>query len=192
MLPRSTLNLLQRACMGSASRLRNVFYRLMGVQMRGYVWMRAVEIPYNHFNIELQSCSLDRGVVLLCSGPARSGIKLSIGSNTYINRRTFLDAIDSLIVGSNVAIGPGCYITDHDHGMDGGRPVLMQEMVAAPTHIEDDVWIGANVVVLKGVTIGRGTIVGAGSVVTRSLPPNSIAVGVPAKVLRSRSPMAPS
>jgi acetyltransferase-like isoleucine patch superfamily enzyme len=158
--------------------------------MHGYVWMRAVEIPSSHHNIELQRCSLDRGVVLLCTGPARSGIKLSIGHNTYINRRTFLDVIDSLSIGNDVAIGPGCYITDHDHGIGADQPVLRQEMVSAPTRIEDAVWIGANVVVLKGVTIGRGTIVGAGSVVTRSLPPNSIAVGVPAKVIRSRTPAA--
>jgi acetyltransferase-like isoleucine patch superfamily enzyme len=186
----SILNLARRAAMGSASRARNVFYRLSGVRMHGYVWLRAVEIPYNHSNIELHRCHIDRGVILLCSGPAKAGIKLSIGQGTYINRNTFLDAIDSLTVGSNVAIGPGCYITDHDHGSEIGRPLLEQEMISQPTHIEDDVWIGANVVVLKGVTIGRGTIVGAGSVVTKSLPPNSIAVGVPAQVIRSRTPVA--
>jgi acetyltransferase-like isoleucine patch superfamily enzyme len=61
-------------------------------------------------------------------------------------------------------------------------------MIGAPTRIEDWVWIGANAVVLKGVTIGQRTIVGAGSVVTRDLPPDVIAAGVPARVLRARMP----
>ncbi|HSV14851.1 MAG TPA: acyltransferase, partial [Tepidisphaeraceae bacterium] len=86
----------------------------------------------------------------------------------------------------HVAIGPGCYITDHDHGLDPSRPPLAQQMIAAPTRIEDWVWIGANAVILKGVTIGQRTIIGAGSVVTRDLPPNVIAVGVPARVVRQR------
>jgi acetyltransferase-like isoleucine patch superfamily enzyme len=187
MLISKFLNLVQRMAMGFASRWRNLFYRALGVKMHGYIWMRAVEIPREHHNIELTSCSLDRGVVLLCSGPPTDQIKLSIGSGTYINRRTFVDVIESLTIGANVAIGPGCYITDHDHGVDPNRPVLNQDMVSQPTRIEDEVWIGAHVVILKGVTIGKRTIVGAGSVVTRSLPSDSIAVGVPAKVIRTRS-----
>jgi acetyltransferase-like isoleucine patch superfamily enzyme len=187
MLFSKVVNLLQRLSMGLASRWRNLFYRAMGVRMHGYMWMRAVEIPRDHNNIELTSCSLDRGVVLLCGGPPSDQVKLSIGSGTYINRRTFLDVIESLAIGANVAIGPGCYITDHDHGLDPNRPVLNQDMVSQPTRIEDEAWIGAHVVILKGVTIGRRTIVGAGSVVTKSLPSDVIAVGVPAKVIRTRS-----
>ena len=187
MLISKAVNFVQRLAMGLASRWRNLFYRAMGVRMHGYMWMRAVEIPRDHNNIELTSCSLDRGVVLLCSGPPSDQVKLSIGHGTYINRHTFVDVIESLTIGANVAIGPGCYITDHDHGVDPNRPVLQQEMVSQPTRIEDDAWIGAHVVILKGVTIGHRTIVGAGSVVTKSLPSDVIAVGVPAKAIRARS-----
>jgi acetyltransferase-like isoleucine patch superfamily enzyme len=173
--------------MVAASRWRNIVYRAMGVRMHGYVWLRAVEVVGATHNIELDRCSLDRDVVLLCSGPARPGVKLSIGQGTYVNRCSFLDAVESVKIGRRVAIGPGCYITDHDHGDDPMRPPLEQEMLARPTQIGDDVWLGANVVVLKGVTIGDRTIVGAGSVVTKSLPSDVIAAGVPAKVIRSRS-----
>lgn len=178
--------LLRRPGMGAASRWRNILYRAMGVRMHGYVWLRAVEIVGATHNIELDRCSLDRGVVLLCTGPPRDGIKLSIGQGTYINRHCFLDVIESVAIGRRVAIGPGCYITDHDHGSDPMRPPLAQDMLAKPTQIGDDVWIGANVVVLKGVTIGQRTIIGAGSVVTKDLPADVVAVGVPAKVIRSR------
>jgi acetyltransferase-like isoleucine patch superfamily enzyme len=181
------LSCVRRLGMGTASRCRNIYYRAAGVRMHGYVWMRAVEIPQFHHNIELTRCSLDRGVVLLCSGDRSDTVKLSIGEGSYLNRGTFLDAIESLTIGRHVAIGPGCYITDHDHGLDPSRPPLAQQMIGAPTRIEDWVWIGANAVVLKGVTIGQRTIVGAGSVVTRDLPANVIAVGVPARVLRTRT-----
>jgi acetyltransferase-like isoleucine patch superfamily enzyme len=187
MLLSKIVNLMQRLLTGLASRWRNLFYRVAGVQMHGYNWLRAVEIPRDHHNIKLESCSLDRGVVLLCGGPAKSGIKLSIGPGTYINRNTFLDAVESLVIGSRVAIGPGCYITDHDHGIDPSRAPLDQDLIASPTSIGDEAWIGANVVILKGVTIGQRTIVGAGSVVTKSLPSDVVAVGVPAKVIRTRA-----
>jgi acetyltransferase-like isoleucine patch superfamily enzyme len=181
------LNFLLRLSMALASRWRNLYYRALGVQMRGYIWMQAVEIPQNHRNIDLTSCSLDRGVVLLCAGRPGPGVKLSIGRGSYLNRGTFIDSLESVTIGQDVAIGPGCYITDHDHGYDPARPPLQQDMVAKPTRIGDSVWIGAHVVILKGVTIGPRTIIGAGSVVTRDLPADAIAVGVPARVQRMRT-----
>lgn len=177
-----------RICEGLKSRWRNLYYRSLGVKLHGYVWMRKIEIPRNFADIEIESlCSLDRGVVLLCTGEALSHPKIYIGAHTYINRNTFLDAIESLRIGQNCAIGPNCYITDHDHGSDLKLPPLKQPMIAKPTQIGNSVWIGANVTILKGVTIGDRTIVGAGSVVTRDLPANAIAVGVPAKVIKYRS-----
>ncbi|MCX7593606.1 MAG: acyltransferase, partial [Fischerella sp.] len=89
--------------------------------------------------------------------------------------------------GQHCAIGPGCYITDHDHGLDLNCTPLEQPMVAKSTQIGDRVWIGANVTILKGVTIGRDSVIGAGSVVTKDIPAQAIAVGVPAKVIKYRS-----
>jgi acetyltransferase-like isoleucine patch superfamily enzyme len=177
----------RRSAMGIASRWRNVWLKLLGVRVNGYCWLRAIEVPRDHHNIELNGCSLDRGVILLCGGPAGAKIKLSIGEGTYVNRGCFFDATESLTVGRRSAFGPGCYVTDHDHGTDPAKAPLAQEMVSIPTHIGDEVWIGAHVTILKGVTIGDKTIVGAGSVVTKSLPPGVIAAGVPARVIRLRS-----
>src|SRR5262249_21496594 len=81
---------------------------------------------------------------------------------------------------------PGCYLTDHDHGVDPSLAPLAQPMVGAPTRLGDEVWLGANVVVLKGVSIGDRAVVGAGSVVTKDIPPDAVAVGVPARVVRVR------
>ncbi|MDX2212471.1 MAG: acyltransferase [Oculatellaceae cyanobacterium bins.114] len=173
---------------GLKSRWRNLYYRSLGVKLHGYVWMREIEIPRNFADIEIESpCALDRGVVLVSSGEPLAHSKIYIGAHTYINRNTFLDAIECLVIGKHCAIGPNCYITDHDHGQDLAYPPLQQPMFAKPTKIGDRVWIGANVTILKGVTIGNDVIVGAGSVVTKDVPEKAIVVGVPAKVVKYRS-----
>ena len=147
--------------------------------------MRDIDIPRNHHDIRLEaSCALDRGVVLLCSGDPQTEPKIHIGFGTYINRHTFIDASQSITIGRQCAIGPFCYITDHDHQADGLTPPLAQPLVSKPTQICDRVWLGANVTVLKGVTIGTGAVIGAGSVVTKDIPPGATAVGVPAQVIR--------
>lgn len=178
---------------GVNSRRRNLYYRFMGVKLKGYVWMQQIEIPRNFNGIEIeQACALDRGVILLCSGDPQPRPKIYIGSQTYINRNTFLDASLSIIIGQESAIGPNCYITDHDHSCEANLPPLEQPLVSNPTYIGDRVWIGANVTVLKGVTIGNDAIIGAGSVVTKNIPERAIAVGVPAKVIRYRHKPRPN
>jgi acetyltransferase-like isoleucine patch superfamily enzyme len=180
--------MIQRITRALGSRWRNLYYRCLGVKFNGYVWMREVDIPRNFQQIELGlGCSLDRGVTLVCSGESLSHPKIYIGASTYINRNTFLDASLSIVIGQACAIGPGCYITDHDHGMRSDLPPLKQPLVSQPTCIGNHVWIGANVTILKGVTIGDGAVIGAGSVVTKDIAANELAVGVPAKVIKLKS-----
>ena len=179
--------LIQRIQQGLGSRWRNLYYKALGVKIHGYVWMREIDIPRNFHDIKIESgCALDQGVTLLCSGEPLPHAKIHIGAYTYINRHTFLDATLSLTIGQKCGIGPGCYLTDHDHGLDLALPPLGQPMISQPTKIGDRVWIGANVTILKGVTIGNDAVVGAGSVVTKDIPEKAIAVGVPAKVIKDR------
>ncbi len=178
---------MHRILEGSASRIRNLIYRILGLHMEGYVWMRAVEIPRNWEDITLgENCSLDRGVTLLCSGPAKMD-KIRIGGNTYINRGTILDAHNKIWIGERVMVGPGCYITDSDHGMKAGAPVKEQPMNLGEVVIEDEAWIGAHATILKNVRIGRGAIVAAGAVVTKDVGPNEKVAGVPAQSIGKRS-----
>lgn len=170
---------------GLKSRWRNWYYRFLGVKLNGYVWLQNIEIPRNYQGIKIEAnCALDRGVTLLCDGESLSEPKIFIGANTYINRHTFIDATLSIIIGRDCGIGPNCYISDRDHGLNPDFPPLQQPTIAKPTVIGDRVWLGANVTVLKGVTIGNDAVVGAGSVVTKDIPSGAIAVGVPAKVIK--------
>jgi carbonic anhydrase/acetyltransferase-like protein (isoleucine patch superfamily) len=180
------LSSLIRAAAAFNSRRRNLWFALLGVQVRGYVWMRRISIPRQWSDISLEKdVSLDDGVVLLCSGPPKQG-KISIGHGTYLNRYTMLDAHEQITIGRNCMIGPYCYITDANHGRAPGVPVKEQKMEPRAVVIEDDVWLGAGVVVLPGVRLGRGCVIGAGAVVTHDVPAEAVFAGVPATRIGSR------
>jgi acetyltransferase-like isoleucine patch superfamily enzyme len=98
-----------------------------------------------------------------------------------------LDAHSQISIGRNCMIGPYCYITDANHGRAPGVLVKDQQMEPRPVVIEDDVWLGARVVVLPGVRLGRGCVIGAGAVVTHDVPPGAVFAGVPAVSIGHRS-----
>ena len=164
------------------SRVRQLVYRAMGMRIEGTGWMGAIEWPNRPYCVTLGAgAMLDHGITLLATSERA---RIVIGAKVYINRRTILDVDERVEIGEETMIGPGCYITDHDHGFSKGIAPGAAPLIVEPTTIGRRCWLGANVVVLKGVTIGDGTVVGAGSVVTKSLPAGAVAVGVPAKVIR--------
>lgn len=182
----SLLPFIIRLAHAVASRRRNLWFRLLGVNLTGYVWLRRISIPRQWSDITIEAAaSLDEGVVLLCSGPPKRD-KLVIRGGTYINRFTMIDAHEKIEIGRRCLIGPGCFITDANHGIAAGLAPMEQPCVPRHTIIEDEVWLGAKVVVLAGVRIGRGAVVGAGAVVTKNVEPFQIVAGVPAKVIGVR------
>ncbi|MBI4575847.1 MAG: acyltransferase [Planctomycetes bacterium] len=113
---------------------------------------------------------------------------LDIGEGTSIAPFVHVWAGGRVIIGSHCMIGAHAAITSLTH--DYLQPEMHRTMVAKPVVIEDEVWIGSHAVILPGVTIGRGAVVGAGSVVTHDVPPYGIVVGIPARVKATR-PTAP-
>ena len=117
---------------------------------------------------------------------------LIIGKNVQLNDYVHIGAIQEVRIGNNVLIASKVFISDHDHGRYGSGnihdspdiPPALRPLRAEPVIIEDNVWIGELVSILPGVTIGYGSVVGAGSVVTKNVPPRCIVVGNPAKVIR--------
>lgn len=112
---------------------------------------------------------------------------LAIGDNTWIGQHCLLHGAGGLRIGRNVGIGAGVRIITSEHVEEGREvPILFGNIATAPVAIEDDCDIGIGSIVLPGVTVGRGSIVGAGAVVTSDLPEYCVAVGVPARVMRTR------
>lgn len=108
-----------------------------------------------------------------------------IASNVSINRNTVIRG--KVCIGEHVSIAPNCMIIGANHKFaDTTTPIKEQGVETRGIVIESDVWIGANCCVLDGVIIGEGTVIGAGSIVTKSIPPRSIAVGNPCRVIKQR------
>jgi len=134
------------------------------------------EIDDRGGRIEVGNCAFFPGVRLECW----RGGTITIGDGTYLNRNTEIVAARSVTIGRECKIGRDVLIMDTDqHAVPGG------ELIVAPVVIEDRAWIGARAIVLKGVRVGHDSVVGAGSVVTRDVPPATVVAGQPARVVRS-------
>lgn len=176
------VNLILRIPASFASRVRILAYRVAGARIGRDCRIESIQLPRNPWDIQLaDGVALDRDVVLLATGRRVSLPKITIGQRTYINRWTMIDASKSISIGHDVMIGPSCYITDHDHGTRVGIPVSQQQLIELPTSIGNNVWIGANVTILKGVRVGNDSVIAAGSVVTKDVAPSDRVAGVPAR-----------
>lgn len=132
--------------------------------------------------------NISRDVKIECltmAGRAEAGMVV-IGDRVFIGERSIIICNARITIGRLTMIGHGVSIVDFNHGTSRDGPMRDQLGTTAEVAIGEDCWLGAGVIVLPGVTVGDGTVVGAGSVVTRSLPKNVIAGGVPARVLRDR------
>ncbi len=115
------------------------------------------------------------------------GARVSIGEGTLINYGCAFLGSGGISIGKKVLISPGVVVTSFQHGFEtAAEPIVDQKAKLAPVIIEDDVYLGSNVVVCPGVTIGKGAVIGAGSVVTHDIPAYSVAYGVPARIIRNR------
>ena len=112
--------------------------------------------------------------------------RIVLGSQVRVNMGTVFVSYSEIRIGNDVLIGEYVSIRDADHATELGTPIRLQDHKSAPICIGNDVWICRGSVILKGVTIGDGAVIGANSVVTKNIPPNAIAVGAPAKVVRYR------
>lgn len=112
------------------------------------------------------------------------GYQTTVGARTFINVNAVILDVGRVTIGADVQVGPNVQLLTPTHPLD--PEVRRSGLEAAePITIEDNVWLGGGVIVLPGVTIGRDTVVGAGAVVAKDLPPGVLAVGNPARVIRA-------
>jgi acetyltransferase-like isoleucine patch superfamily enzyme len=128
------------------------------------------------------------GHLQVTSQLSNPGAGLEIGSNTFIGPHSVIGAGGGIQIGANVTLGAYVHVLAENHAFDDlQRPINQQGVTRRGIVIEADCWIGNAVVILDGVRIGRGAIIGAAAVVTASLPENCVAVGNPARVIRTRA-----
>jgi acetyltransferase-like isoleucine patch superfamily enzyme len=156
----------------------NPFYHKKGKGARIRPRTRMDVVPWNKFELGIDSTIEDFSAINNGVGPVIIGDRTKIGlSNTIIGPVT---------IGNDVRLAQNITLSGLNHNYeDVSLPIHVQGVYTAPIIVEDDCWIGANVVAVAGVTIGKHSIVAAGSIVTKNIPPFSVAVGNPARVIKT-------
>jgi len=130
-----------------------------------------------------QGCAL-LGPLEIITGGVGFEERLILGNNVIISTHVTINVDDVVEIQDDVSIGPFVKIYTGTHGIGPGSRRMMWQAVAKPVTIERGAWVGMQALILPGVTVGRGSIVGAGSVVTTDVPPNTYVEGNPARVVR--------
>lgn len=192
------------------SKIKQTFARIKLKRMRtnwvknGHVKMDETTLIFPETSLSAVLGSIDVGKRSCIRGALeiqRENGRIKIGNNCYIGDHTRIWSAESIIIKNNVLIAHNVNIFDNDtHPIDKFERKEDSELIiwnairkdfstlkSAPIVIEDDAWIGCNSIILKGVTIGEGSIVAAGSVVTKSVPPNVLVAGNPAKIVKELS-----
>lgn len=165
-----------RACANIPPRLRGV-----RIGTGSYISPRAV--IQEHARIDIgQRTLVGRHVELVPQGGS-----ITIGSDCSLNNHVVLYGAGGITVQDGCRIATGVVIVAFNHGVDDlSLPIRCQPITARGVVVENDVWIGAHSILLDGVTVGSGSVIGAGSVVTRDVPEYAMVAGNPARVLRRR------
>jgi len=129
-----------------------------------------------------EHCRFGKDVILETQGDGA----IKLGNNVRINQGTVIVAHSRVSIANDCLIGEYCSIRDANHEINSGELIRMQGHSSSAIQIENDCWLGRGAVVLKGVTLHQGCVIGANSVVTKTVSGNAVAVGIPAKELRKR------
>ena len=134
------------------------------------------------------NCEIEQNATLwIAEGEAGAAPRLELGDRVFVGRNAYLGVYQPIHIGNSTIIGAYCYIISANHKFERRDvPIRDQGYGGSPIVIEEDVWIGTHVVVLPGVTIGKGAIIAAGSIVNKSVPPYAIWGGVPARAIKQR------
>lgn len=159
-------------------------FRLFGAHIGKNVIMENTDICGYVNKVRIgDKCTLERGVNFIINKEGN----LTIEENTLLAYRVIIVAgIGNVKIGKDCMIAANSYIINNDHSIYGELKVRNPSHLVKDICIEDNVWIGANCSILKGVTIGEGSVIGAGSIVTKNIPPYAIAFGNPCKVIKFR------
>jgi acetyltransferase-like isoleucine patch superfamily enzyme len=174
------------------ARLWSVGY-LRLLELLGYRGSRAVHVDPGARILNPRGLTMGPGVWICRDAKLECAVTdgdrigtISLGERIFVGERTSIVSYQRITIGGSTMIGHNCSIMDNNHGTERGDLMANQQGRMEPVSIGEDCWLGVGVIVLPGVTIGKGTVVGAGAVVTRSLPENVVAAGVPARVVRPR------
>ena len=164
---------------------RNLYWKSQGMSVGSRTILRRMHVTWPHQVRLGNRCILESDIYFKFDGIWAPGPCIDIGDDCFIGVGCEFNIRRQIGIGHRTKIASGCKFIDHDHGFEGTR-IDEQPGREAAISLGEDVWMGVNVVVLKGVTIGNSAVVGACAVVTRSIPAREIWAGVPARQIGTR------
>lgn len=171
-------------------RIRNIYKIYKFKKQNGNGINRKITLKNEEYICIGTNCNIGENSYLLCYDQymeQKFSPKLIIGNNFHATRQITIQCCKSISIGNNVLIGSNVFIIDYNHGVNipnGNLGYLGNNLEPKSVIIEDDTWIGQNAIILPGVEIGKGSIVGAGAVVTKSVPAYSVVAGNPAHIIK--------
>ncbi len=169
--------------------------RRLLLRLRGAIIGKGTRIPRLHMTWPHQvrlgrDCTLQPDIFFNFSHYWMPGPSMIFGDRVFIGRGCEFNIREKIIVGDDCLIASGCTFVDSNHGRDAEKSMNGQPLDCTPIMLGRNVWLGAQCVILKGVQIGDGAVIGAGSVVTKSVPAGETWAGVPARRVRTAQPTA--
>lgn len=172
---------------GVTKRINTSFWKLLGIKMGQDTYIgKSTKVTWPH-QVELgNNCRLEHDIYFHYDGIYSKGPSICIGNDVFIGNNAEFNITDRITVGSHCLIGAGCRFVDHNHGLEKSMLIRNQQAPKNEIVLEEDVWLGCNVVILMGVKIGKGAVIAAGSIVNKNIPSYEIWGGVPAKKIGKR------
>lgn len=177
----------------TAAQVRTAYWRALGMQIGAGTLLPRVRVTWPHQVSLGANCALEHDIYFKFDGIWAPGASIFIRDRVFIGFGCEFNVRRKVEIGADCLVASGCKFIDHDHGTTR-RDIPMRDQTGgaeAEIIVEPDVWLGANVVVLKGVRIGRGAIVAAGAVVTKDVGSYEIWGGIPARKLADRTESSP-
>jgi len=166
--------------------IRHFWFSLLGMQIGKGTRLPKLSISWPHQVALGKNCKLEPNINFKYDGPWLPGPRIVIGDTVFIGANCEFNINEGIKIGNDSLIASGCKFIDHDHGISTEKLMHSQVGSQIPIKVGNDVWLGCNVVVLKGAVIGDGSIVAAGAVVTKPIPAYEIWAGIPAKKIGER------
>ncbi|MDQ6913126.1 MAG: acyltransferase [Verrucomicrobiota bacterium] len=180
---------LRANCAAIIAEMRTIWWRMIGMQIGAGTLLPKVHVTWPHQVSLGKNCRLEHDIYFKFDGIYAPGPSIMIGDRVFVGFGCEFNVRQRVEIGADCLIGSGCKFIDHDHGSARRDLPMNQQLDGAEGAIvlESDVWLGANVVVLKNVRIGAGAIVAAGAVARENIPAYEIWGGVPARKIGLRT-----